>query len=114
MFTVTWSRLLSEEAASVPGKFMSESTHSSGKRAKSQAFEIAWLGFRAWPGTCWEDLSCDPNTVAGRISMKATTVKDTISFFLVGCVVMGTWFMFGARIVVVLTEQLALDVPSLS
>ena len=81
MFNVTWIRSLAEEA----GKSMSESTHSSGKRFGSQAFEIAWLGFRARPGTCWEELTFDrtlAKIAAARIRAKATTIDDTRSFFL--------------------------------
>ena len=112
MFTVTWIRSLAEEAASEPGKSMSESTHSSGKRVGSQAFEIAWLGFRASPGTCWEELTFDrtpAKIAAARIRAKATMIDDTRSFFLLrlvfsGCVDVETWFTFGAGAVVAVTE----------
>lgn len=101
---------------------MSESTHNSGKRVNAQAFEIAWLGFRARPGTCWEDLTCDrtpAKIAAARISAKATTSDETRSFFLIGlvlsdCDVVGTWLRFGDGAVVVATEPLGFDGPSLS
>lgn len=123
MFTVTWIRSLEEEAASEPGKSMSESTHNSGKRVKPQALEIAWLGLRARPGIDWLSLTRDlipAKIAAARISAMAKTTDDIRSFFLLlwllfsGCADVETWFRIGAVVVEVVTEPVAPDGPSLS